>query len=475
VSAPQSYDAIVVGGGLHGLVAATYLAKANRKVLLLEAQNDFGGRAAPSLYALDPLVLWQLRLARHGLRFAVRDMPLAGLRGDGRHINISRDIHDTAASIAIHSQRDGEAWSRFRNELFEIARAMRPLWWEEQGHMPSGPARLKIERIARMGASAWLDSWFVSDELKAALCFDGTAGGISVLEPGSALSLVWRAAQEMSGLQGAVAFPFGGPEALAKSLLAAAREAGCELRTASRVVRIVTDGDRAAGVELESGERCIASVVVCATPHRRVLLEWLPRDTLPMAQAAVMARTSAPLAEARIAITLRNAPRFGGIAVKPTSRFIAAEKPETYAAAALAAHAGRIADELPIEFLFPTAADPGLAPDGQHVLSVLVRPLPRRCDGGWTAGKETLVKRVMTTLQSFSPAIARDAVSVDVLTPDDLDEGSSGVAVDHMLSTYKARVTTPLRGLFLCGGDAEPVPSVSGRAARFAAAMAVKT
>ena len=476
MSAPLSYDAIVVGGGVHGLVAAAYLAKANRKVLLLEAQNDFGGscRAAQSLYALDPLVPWQLRLARHGLRFAVRDMPLAGLRGDGRHINISRDVHDTAAGIAIHSHRDAEAWPRFRNELFEIARAMRPLWWEEQRPVPSGPIRAKIDRIARMGASAWLDSWFVSDELKAALCFDGTDGGVSVLEPGSALSLVWRAAQEMSGLQGAVAFPFGGPEALAKSLLAAAREAGCELRTASRVVRIVTDGDGVAGVELESGERCIASAIVCAVPRHRVLLEWLPRETLPMAQAAVMTRMSVPLAEARITIALRNAPRFSGIAVKPASRFIVAEKPETYAAAALAAHAGKIADELPIEFLLPTAADPALAPDGQHILSALVRPLPRHCEGGWAAGKETLVKRVLAALQSLSPAIMRDAVSVDVLTPDDLDGADSGVAVDRMLSTYKERVTTPLRGLFVCGGDAEPVPSISGRAARFAAATALK-
>ncbi|HWA31688.1 MAG TPA: NAD(P)/FAD-dependent oxidoreductase, partial [Rhizomicrobium sp.] len=331
MSTLRSYDAIVVGGGAHGLIAAAYLAKANRKVLLLEAENEFGGLcrvqsfalgAVQSFYALDPLVLWQLRLARHGLRFAVRDMPLAALRNDGRHISISRDVHDTAASIAIHSQRDAEAWPRFRSELFELARAMRPRWWEEQGHMPAGSARVKIDRIARMGASAWLDSWFVSDELKAALCFDGTAGGISVLEPGSALALVWRAAQEMSGLQGAVAFPFGGPEALAKSLVAAAREAGCELRTASRVARIVTDADHAAGVELESGERCMAPAVVCAVPRRHVLLEWPPRDTLPMAQAAILMRRSASLSEARITITLRNAPRFGGIAVKPVSRFV---------------------------------------------------------------------------------------------------------------------------------------------------------
>ncbi|HWA30074.1 MAG TPA: hypothetical protein VG867_03200, partial [Rhizomicrobium sp.] len=106
--------------------------------------------------------------------------------------------------------------------------------------------------------------------------------------------------------------------------------------------------------------------------------------------------------------------------------------------------------------------------------SALVRPVPLRCEGGWADGKAVLAKRVLATLQSLSPAIARDAVKVEVLTPDDLDGGDSGVAVDHMLSTFQQRVTTPVRGLFVCGSDAEPVPSISGRAARFAAALAVK-
>jgi phytoene dehydrogenase-like protein len=485
MSGPQTYDAIVVGGGVHGLVAASYLARANRTVLLLEAGDEFGGlchmrsstNGAPvhALQALDPLVIGQLRLARRGLRFAVRDMSLTGLHDDGRHINISRDIHETVASLAVHSQRDAQVWPRFRNELFTIARAMRSLWWEESGHVPDGSVRIKIDRIARMGAAAWLDSWFASNELKAALCFDATVGGHCVLEPGSALSLVWRTAQEMSGLQGAVAIPFGGAEALVKCLLAAAREKSCELRTASRVARVVTEGDRVAGVELGSGERCIAPIVMCAVPRRSVLLELLSREIVPMASAATMIRMSAPLAEARMTITLRSAPRFGGTAVKPTSRFIVAGKPEAYTVAALAAHARKIADELPMEFVLPTAADPALAPSGQHVLSILIRPVPRHCDDGWTTGKATLVKRVLATLQSFSSTIPRDTISVDVLTPDDLDTYDGGTTVEHILSTYKNRIETPVHGLFLCGGDAEPVPSVSGRAARLAAALAMKS
>jgi len=486
MSAPRSYDAIVIGGGASGLVAATYLAKARKKVLLLEARDRFGGLCAPAnigdgfsasrgaqtLYALDPLVMRDLKLARKGLRFEGRELSLTGLRSDGKHIVIRRDAHDTVSSIAVHSQCDAETWPRFRKELFDLARALRPLWWESHGALPSGDANRKLDRIARTSAAAWLDSWFESEALKATLCFDAIAGGVSVLAPGSALALVWRAAQEMSGLQGAVTIPQGGLIALIDALVSAAKEAGCELRTGARAESLVLDGDRVAGVRIQAEETCFAPIVLSAVPRPQMFSKLLPRGVFGIARQSAAMRQMPLLGEARVLVTLRSAPSFGGVAVPGASRFVLAEKPEMHASAEMAARAGRLGDELPIAVVIPTLSDASLAPPGQHILSALVLPVPRYPVEGWPALKAGLAARIVGVMERLAPGLSRAISNIEILSPEDIDDGYP-VTVPHILSNTVQRVETPIAGLFLCGADAEPVPAISGRAARFAASLAI--
>jgi phytoene dehydrogenase-like protein len=485
MSVARSYDAIVMGGGTSGLVAAAYLGKAGKKVLLLEALDKFGGRCASAslgdgfraaqgaqtLYALDPRVMRELNLAKKGLRFEGRELALTGLRSDGKHIVIRRDVHDTAASIAVHSQQDAEAWPRFRKELFDLARAMRPFWWDADGALPSGAEKRMLDRIARMGSVAWLDSWFESEVLKAVLCFDATDAGLSVLEPGSALALLWRAAQEMSGLQGAVAIPQGGLTALTDALVSAAKEVGCELRTGARAESLVLDEGRVAGVQIQSGETCFAPIVFSAIPRGQLLSKLLPPAALGIARQRAATRQASSLAQAGVLVTLCGAPSFGGVAVPSASRFILAEKPEIYVSAEMAARAGKLGDELPIAFVVPTFSDPSLAPPGQHILSALVRPVPRYPVEGWAAMKADLATRVIGAIERLAPGLSRAISDIEILSPDDVEDGCP-ITVPHMLSSAAQRVETPIAGLFLCGADAEPVPAISGRAARIAARLA---
>lgn len=486
MSAPRSYDAIVIGGGASGLVAAAYLAKARKKVLLLEARDKFGGRCAPAnlgegfftargaqtLYALDPLVIRDLRLVRKGLRIVGHELALTGLRSDGKHIIILRDTYDTAASIAVHSQRDAEAWPHFRKELFDLARAMRPLWWESYGAMPSGVQSRKLERICRTSASAWLDSWFESEALKTTLCFDAMAGGVSVLEPGSALTLVWRAAQEMSGLQGSVTLPRGGLMALVNALVSAANEAGCDLRTGVRAMDVVLDEGRVAGVRIENGETCFAPIVLSTAPRQHTLSKLLPSGARDIGRQAAVTRSVSLLGEASVLFALRSAPSFAGVAVLGSSRFILAEKPEAYVSAEMAARQGRLGDELPMAFVVPTLSDPSLAPPGQHILSASIRPVPRRPLESWSTLKAELARRVVGAIERLAPGFSRAISNIEIFTPDDVNDGAP-VTVPHMLSNTAQRIEAPVPGLLLCGADAEPVPAISGRAARIAASRAL--
>ena len=275
------FDAVVIGGSVGGLVAAATLAKGGARVTVLEARNVLGGRAetaalaegflAPpmddTLFAVDPGVVRELLLYRHGLKFVERDMPLVALRPGGRHIILPRDIYGGRAAIALHAPSDADAYVRFRREAFAFARRLRPLWngalWNGDGAVPvadgetsalaqavrrlrlSDRDALHLEGLSRTSAAAYLDRWFESDAVKAALASGAILDGQSPHEAGTALTLIWRYAQESCGLQGAVSQPLGGPGSFAAALSSAGAEAGVIFRTGARVAALLVEGGRA--------------------------------------------------------------------------------------------------------------------------------------------------------------------------------------------------------------------------------------
>ena len=471
---PRSYDAIVIGGDFNGLAAAALLARAGKKVLVLEARDRFGGMASASdsglapasqtLHALDPNLVKQLGLARRGFQLAVRDMPLVGLRADGKHVCIRRDVRATAANIAIHSKHDAEAWPRFHRDLFALGRAMRPFWNGESNVI--GPdTRDAFDRLSRFGVISWLDSWFESDALKATLAFDAAGSGLSLTEPGSTLALVWRASQEVGGLQGAVAQPRGGMRVLTEIMTASAHNAGVDMRTNVKVEDLILEGARVTGVETSAGE-AVHSSTVLSTLSRQQTLSRLPNPLAAgIADAMKMRRADAPLAMARIVFSLSAAPVFSGITVPPNSRFVLSEHAESYVDAEMAARKASLASELPMEIVVQSPADENS--QSQHILYVTIPFVPRILDGGWKAARKTLAEYVIVAISRYIGKFANSIASMKILTPDELLSASSF----HLFAAPRDLIATPIGGLFLCGADAEPMDAVSGRAARIAASM----
>jgi phytoene dehydrogenase-like protein len=409
------HDAIVIGGGIGGLVASAYLRQTGANVVLLEADEALGGacRRALALHALDPRVVKELALTRRGLKFAQRDLPLVALRQDGRHLVLARDPHEASRAVTAHSPADAAAYKQYHSEVFALARALRPWWWDGTAVPEHIPARFKA-----MSAQAYLAGHFETEALKSALAFDVT----EPLAPGSALALVWRAAQEMCGLQGAVAMPDGGGAALADTLIAEAQEMGVEFRTKARVNALVLDGGAVAGATLDSGETIFAPAVLSSLSRRATLLDLAPTASAGFAETHRLTRVAPVDHETFVTLTLNAAPMLGGL--PQAARFVIAEgEPALEAIAA--------------------AASPG-----QHTLWVRAKGTPT-------------LDAVIAQLERFAPLLRGRIVDSDI--------ASRAVPRSRLGEPAHARIATPIGGLFLCGGEAEPVEALSGRAGRLAA------
>jgi len=304
-------DALVIGGGHNGLVCAAYLAAGGLKVTVLERRGVVGGAAvteeflpgfrnsvaAYTVSLLNPKVIRDLELPRHGLRVVERELSNFLPLDDSRYLKIGAGR--TEREVAKFSARDAECLPRYGRRLELIADVLRDIVLEtppnvtSDGWLDALPELLKSARLGkRIGrldmamrrelldlfvrsAGDYLDDWFESAPIKAAYGFDGIVGNYaSPYSPGSAYVLLHHVFGEVNGRKGAWGHAIGGMGAITQAMSGAAAERGVEIRLASPVREVIVEAGRAAGCVLESGDIIRARSVVSSL-NPRLLFEKL--------------------------------------------------------------------------------------------------------------------------------------------------------------------------------------------------------
>ena len=507
------YDCIVIGAGHNGLVCATLLARGGRSVLVLEAGEQVGGAAVTCEFsagfrvsaAAHLLHQWPDELARelaletHGLTLAARQMSTTAIAPGTAPITLGTDgsAQDQAAFAPFEArmQRFGAALApafaqlppRLGTEEWADRIAMLRLGWRLR-RLGRKDMR-EFLRIVGMNVHDLLEEQFESDLLKGALALDAVLGAnFGPRSPGTVLTYLYRWAAQSQTSHG-LAQPTGGMGAVAQALQKSAQAAGVTIRLKARVARIVVENDRAAGVELGSGERLAARSVVSNADPKTTFLKLLGTRHLDTGFVRRVQHLRARGLAAKVHLALSDLPKFmnvtraqlaGRLMLAPSLEYVEhAYNPTKY---------GEFARAPALEITLPTLNDSSLAPAGKHVLSAVVQYAPYELRAGWQGGRQEFLECIMATLEGVAPGIRALTIGAELLTPADLETQfnlhgghwhHADLAFDQFLMVRPvpgaSQYRTPLDGLYLCGAGCHPGGGVMGVAGRNAARQVLDT
>jgi phytoene dehydrogenase-like protein len=519
------YDALVIGAGHNGLVNAAYLARAGRKVLVLERRHVVGGAAVTEevfpgfkfsvcsyvVSLLRPEIIRELDLPRHGLEILPLDGTLTPMPS-GDYLWRVNDHSKTRREIARHSKVDAEAYDEYARAMVEMGRFVKPILTmtppdptslEPRGLMDllflarrfqalSDEDKYNQVQLMTMSAVDFLDQWFETDVLKATMSASGIIGTfLGVRSPGTAYVLLHHYMGEIDGAFRSWGLSRGGTGAISDAIAGAAREAGVEIRTETTVSKIIVKEDAAVGVVLQNGDYITADIVSSSVDPNLTFLKMVGAEHLPDEFVEDVRRYKYRGSSGKVNLALDALPDFtclpgpgphlrGAISISPSIAYMERAYDE--------AKYGRYSRHPYIDMVIPSLTDPSVAPPGKHVVSCFVQYAPYHLkEGSWDDHREAFGDAVINTLAEYAPNIRDTILHRQVVTPLDLErewgltEGNifQGELTLEQLFFLRpapgwAQYRTPIKQLYMCGSATHPGGGIMGAPGRNAAMRILK-
>ena len=510
-------DVVIIGAGHNGLTCAAYLAAAGLKVRVVERRKVVGGAAVTEEFApgfrnsvaaytvslLNPKIIFDLKLAAHGLKIVERRAQNFLPAPDGSYLLTGEGR--TRESLTRLSPRDAEALDGFNRKLEDIADVMRAFVLRAPPNLVEGFGigairesfnalgtanilrRLSLEQqrmlldLFTRSAGEMLDEVFESDLIKALFGFDAIVGNYaSPYHAGSAYVMLHHAFGEVNGKKGVWGHAIGGMGAIGEAMARAARAAGAEITCEAGVREVIVERERATGVILDNGETARARYVASSVNPKLLYTRLMPPDALPEDFLTRMRNWRNASGTFRMNVALSALPSFtalpddgdhltSGIIIAPSLAYMDR-----------AWHDARESgwSRAPVvEMLIPSTLDDSLAPAGRHVASLFCQHVaPRLPDGrSWGDHREEVADLMIATVDQYAPGFAKSVIGRQILSPLDLERqfGLLGGDIFHGALTlnqlFSARPMLghadyrgPLKGLYHCGAGAHPGGGVTG-------------
>ncbi len=519
------YDAIVIGGGHNGLVNAAYLARAGKKVLVLERRYVLGGAAVTEeiipgfkfsvcsyvVSLLRPEIIRDLDLPRHGLEILPLDGTFTPIP-NGDHLWRVNDHAKTRREIARHSPMDAEAYDEYGQAMARMAKFVKPIL----GMVPPDPTKLRYNELSQllflgrrfqnmpgdekynmvqlmtMSAADFLDQWFETDVLKATMSASGIIGTfLGVRSPGTAYVLLHHYMGEIDGAFRSWGFSRGGTGGISLAIASAAREAGAEIRTEAPIAKIIVKNGQARGVVLVNGDEIFADVISSSVDPNLTFIRMIDPGHLPDDFLNEVRRYKYRGSSGKVNLALDALPDFkcmpgpgahlrGAISISPAVDYMERAYDD--------AKYGDYSRRPYIDMVIPTLTDPSVAPPGKHILSCFVQYAPYKLrEGTWDEKREAFGDNVIDTVAEYAPNLKDIIIGRQVVTPLDLErefgltEGNifQGELTLEQLFFLRpvpgwAQFRTPIKNLYMCGSATHPGGGIMGAPGRLAALEILK-
>jgi phytoene dehydrogenase-like protein len=511
----EHFDAIVIGAGHNGLVAAGYLARAGKKVLVVEQRDRVGGACtleepfpgfimSPCAYVvslLRPEIIRDLELHRYGFSAYVKDPQMFVPFLDGTYLFFRSSTQKTVEGIRRFSAHDAEAYPKFLRFFERASEILNPLLLEEPPSIADLAARFRgedeeIYRYLMFGnLYDMLADYFESDYLRAAWAGQGVIGSfIGPKTPGSVYVAWHHMFGEVNGEQGMWGYVRGGMGTISFAMAASAEAHGALIRTGAPVARILIHNGKAEGIRLESGEEYRARAVLSNAEPKRTFLQFCADADLDTDFLKRIARFKSESGVIKLNIALKELPSFrclpgvapglqhaGSCDITPTPWWVQ----DAFEDAAR----GELSRHPYIEAYMQSATDPSVAPAGYHTISMFCQYAPYHLKGRvWsTEVKNEMADRIIATMTEFAPNFADAILHRQVLSPLDIEERyglpngnifHGEITPDQLFSLRPApqcaRYRTPVEGLYLCGSGSHPGGGVMGAPGHNAAMALLK-